>query len=561
MRKPTALSLALALALGSIPSLAQSPPLEVEIDSWGTREFTLGNFTGTRYLNLLAGKTPALGSTPLEAVPSSVWVGGVESPNPISQYGHILYRAQIQSGQMYEGRVHYHPDGPRFLHVRVRASQGNMFNAGKVILTDDPNYNRDTARYVYGEVSANGGIPAWQTVLGMVFWVTGWGAPLTPILWGTTSNTAEYTLTLPRNLSSLTLYYKMTGCTATSDFNASFTVPISSLQPGVAYALDIYGWCGFAGVGNLARAVQRAVAPRPLSLADGWSVFHSIRDPNVPGYEIRVTTNDFSIGGPDDCGGNYTAAPYDYRKGIHFKISGVGCWTDGFGAPGDMNAIRATLPSLTANARGLWRFSGFSSSGFSSDEFLILYYLLSPRINWDNWPTFQASATFTPRGFYYGNFSTTSVPGTATGGGETISASGRVFTFSMTDGRYGENVLDYGSSLSFPPVSLTLPNYLGTCTLRNGSGTVVTVYELTPPTTFTVHSLLGSSSYTFPRRTLNPGGTVSLGRPGLYYFSPNTVPLNAAGGITASGCSIVQGFTHNPTGETSVLYGGFFVLR
>ncbi|WP_377749939.1 hypothetical protein, partial [Pseudomonas aeruginosa] len=89
--------------------------------------------------------------------------------------------------------------------------------------------------------------------------------------------------------SSVTLYYKMTGCTATSDFNGSFSVPVSQLQPGVAYGVDIYGWCGGGGVGNWAKAVQRALVPRPLD--QGARYTYSFSDPSVPGYSIYAAGN------------------------------------------------------------------------------------------------------------------------------------------------------------------------------------------------------------------------------------------------------------------------------
>ncbi|WP_243030133.1 hypothetical protein [Thermus altitudinis] len=59
-------------------SLALAQPAEIKIDSWGTRTFTLGNFTGEKTVNFLVGYT--LGSdglTRAQGVPGSFSVRGV----------------------------------------------------------------------------------------------------------------------------------------------------------------------------------------------------------------------------------------------------------------------------------------------------------------------------------------------------------------------------------------------------------------------------------------------------------------------------------------------------
>ncbi|RTI56530.1 hypothetical protein CSW14_05910 [Thermus scotoductus] len=412
-----ALSGALALALQFPLALAQTPPNQVEITTWGTHEFALGNFSGTKELSILAGRT--LGSNGLMGIPSriDVWEQGGRLPlPPVEQLpgnpSHMGRTYEVQSGKMYEGRVDYGPGGLRALHIRVRASQGTIFNAGKVVVTDASNYSSDSAKYVYGEVYTRGGMPTWRILLGLAFWISGFGVPVAAALLGNPSGSSEFTVTFPEGTSSVTLYYKMTGCTAFSDFNGSFSVPVSQLQPGVAYGVDIYGWCGGGGIGNWAKAVQRALVPRPLD--QGASYRYSFSDPSVPGYSIYVA-GDYSIYGPDDCSGWYTDR-YEHNNGIHFKIGGAECWRAGFGLPGQTGRVLTSAPSLTLKTYPIWWVSGTTLEGYDNELFSDV--LLSRR------PAALAmgggasvETTFTPRVFYYGIFGTGTASGTAFSGG------------------------------------------------------------------------------------------------------------------------------------------------
>lgn len=555
-----ALSGALALALQFPLALAQTPPDQVEITTWGTYEFALGNFSGTKKLSILAGRT--LGSNGLTGIPGSidVWEQGGESPlafdkqlpQPPGGSSHMGRTYEVQSGKMYKGQVDYGPGGLRALHIRVRASQGTVFNNGQVVVTDASNYSSNSAQYVYGEVSAGGGIPTWRLLLGLAFWISGYSIPIAAALLGDQSGSGEFTVIFPEGTSSVTLYYKMTGCTAFQDYKNSFSVPVSQLQPGVAYGVDIYGWCGGGGVGNWAKAVQRALVPRPLD--QGSSYMYSFSDPSVPGYVI-YTAGDYAISGPDDCGGWYTD-PYDHKNGIHFKISGEECWTTGFGLPGQTGRVLTSAPSLTLKVRPVWWVSG--TTGEAKDYVTFSDVLLS-RKPAGLFEGASVQATFTPRVFYYGIFGTGTASGTASSGGSTVSGTGTYATFAMTDGRYpdGDNVYDSSApSLLTHTYSITFPAYTGTCTLKNSGTSTITIHELTPPGTFTARLENGSATYTFPKKTVAAGGTVNLGKNGVYYVSSGSkYDLS----VTSGGCSIYNGYSSS---EGSVAFkDNFFGLR
>lgn len=545
-----ALSGALALALQFPLALAQTPPNQVEITTWGTHEFALGNFSGTKELSILAGRT--LGSNGLMGIPSSINVQerGGESVPILRQLpegsSHMGRTYQVQSGKMYEGRVNYGPGGLRALHIRVRASQGTIFNAGKVVVTNASNYRSDSAEYVYGEVYANGGIPTWQIFLGLAFWVSGYGIPVAAVLLGNRSGSSEFTVTFPEGTSSVTLYYKMTGCTAFSDYDGSFSVPVSQLQPGVAYGVDIYGWCGVGGIGNWAKAVQRALVPRPLDQG-AWYTY-SFSDPSVPGYSIYAA-GVYYIYGPDDCGGWYTD-PYEHNNGIHFKIHGAECWRTGFGLPGETGRVLTSAPSLTLRADPSWWAYGTTQEG---NDDVIFSDVLGSRKPAALYGRASVQATFTPRVFYYGNFGTDTASGTASSGGSAVSGTGTYATFSMTDGRYpgGDNVYDSSAPPLYLTHSITFPAYTGTCTLKNTGASTITIHELTPPGTLTARLESGRATYTFPKKTVAAGGTVDLGKNGVYYVSSGSkYDLS----VTSGGCYIYNGST--PTFKDN-----FFGLR
>ncbi len=538
-----ALSGALALALQFPLALAQRPPDQVEITTWGIHQFALGNFSGTKKLSILAGRT--LGSNGLVGIPSRIDVqeqgGGPPLPSveelPIDS-NHKGRTYQVQSGKMYEGRVDYGPGGLRALHIRVRASQGTIFNTGTVIVTDASNYSSNSAQYVYGQVNAQGGIPTWQILLGLAFWVSGYGIPVAAVLLGNTSGSSEFTVTFPEGDSSVTLYYKMTGCTATSDFNSSFSVPVSQLQPGVAYGVDIYGWCGGGGVGNWAKAVQRALVPPPLDRG-AWFVY-SFSDPSVPEYRIYAA-GDYAIYGPDDCGGWY-ADYYEYANGIHFKINGAECWRMGFGLPGETGRVLTSAPSLTLRTYPIWWVSGTTLE--EDDAYYPFSDVLLSRKPAALFSADSVQATFTPRVFYYGIFGTGTASGTAFSGGSNVSGTGTYTTFVMTDGRHaaGDNVYDSSAPSLHLTHSITFPAYTGTCTLKNSGTSTITIHELTPPGTFTARLENGSATYTFPKKTVAAGGTVNLGKNGVYYVSSGSkYDLS----VTSGGCSIYNGLFKN----------------
>lgn len=528
------------LLFGSLLALAQK---EAKITSWGTHRFALdaGSPGVTRPVTIVASDTKGRGGLRgkvryMEAL-AGAWVQG--------NVANVYQIANLKAGNNYQTTIYYDPSGHAFIHFRVFASQGNIFNQGRLILTDTPDYNRQNAQTLYGEVSANGGIPAWQALLGVVLWITGYGIPVAAALLGTTSGTTTFTYAVPAGTGA-TIYYKMTGCTAFGDYNGSFTIP-ANLTPGAVYGVDVHGWCGGGGIGNWARANQKVVLPGELLFIPRTT----FSDPNVPGYAL-VFDMSTRFHGPDDCGGYYEDG-YDPQGGIHYKLSGADCWATGFGAPGDLGSVRTFLPSLTVHFRYIQaRLSGFTVLGTDIaskiSSRLPHYAPTSPN---------TVSAIYTPPATYRGNVYESTRTGTASAGGETVTGSGVVYNFSFSAiwSIGSTNLVDTFLSLNPPTISYTFPNYTGTCTVKNiTTDKTLTIYELTPPQTFSGRP--GEArQVSFPRKILPPGGTNTLGKGGLYYMTTGSGPA-AVGHISlsGSGCSTITNYS--TPGDT--FKAGFF---
>lgn len=264
-----------------------------------------------------------------------------------------------------------------------------------------------------------------------------------------------------------------------------------------------------------------AVLPREFhGIRDrGGSYRALLRDPAVPNYAIGIWS-DVSLFGPDDCGVWPIGERY-HGGGVSYKLSGVECWRNSFGAPGEMRSLRTTLPSLELRFSNLdslspdsysFFVSGFAEGGWSH------YYHAGIR--------FTASLTsgtdrisFTPRATYSGSISTLTIPGTDPSG--TVSGSGTAYQFNFDGSTYmvGDLVVDRAFSipLSMPLLTLTIPNYGSICPYENISEQTVTIYELTPPGKYPLK--LGETTLvSFPKHTVPPRGIVRLGTPGLYYI-------------------------------------------
>ena len=525
-----------------------------KIESWGTRTFTFGNFTGTNQLNFFAGMTRSADGTTVEPFEFRLQSTHSSAPTRFERPGnflpHALWSIPVTSGSMYDVYIEYKPQtsGDRILYVRMQAANGNIFNRGVLTLADTQaaaqNKDPQKANLVYGSVSAGRNLPIWAGVLGVLFWLSGYGIPVAAVLWGQVSGSSEGVFVISGDVPSLTLYYNMTGCTATQDYNNSFTVPVSQMQPGVAYTLDLYGWCGGGGIGNWAAAKQRAVLPGNLLAIDRSAYF---RDPNVPGYELVGRVENRAIFGPDDCGGTYED-PLMPTNGILYKISGADCTSDTFGAPGESRSLYLSFPSLTLrdyiDQRMYPNVTNHSGAPHLRDAWSAYG---APRMNTGRE---RRETTFTPRAWVRGNLSSYPSSGTATGGGETRSGVGTAYRFNPWDASLNSAFYDLGWNISLR-YSWTLKPYTKTCTVRNiTSGPnqkSFTIYELTPAQTFIGEP--GRVHYvSFPRHTLGIGGSLSLKAPGIYY-SPE---LNSQGGITVSGCGI--------TTQTSTFPTGYFVL-
>lgn len=545
------------LAFGLFLSLPWAVAQEAKIQSWGTHTFALGDFTGTKDLNFFAGMTQGTDGTQVN--PTSFEARGEEGPISLRYFRdfrpHRLWRIPVESGKMHKVWIGYIPktNANRILYVRMWAANGNMFNSGRLTVADTSiaaqEKNPQKARLIYGSVSANGDVPIWAAFLGVLFWLTAYGAPVTAILLGHTSGTSQGVFVIPPDAPSLTLYYNMTGCTAFSDYNGSFTVPVSQMQPGVAYVLDMYGWCGGGGVGNWAGVWQRAVLPGDLNL-ERYNMNVFFRGGGIPGdyYTLagRVTR---TVRGPGSCW-NFREAEYNPQEGIQYKISGEGCGD--FGSPGASGSVYPSFPSLTLRdivGKGVRPI--FVSYGSSLESAWFEYARYRTYTEYE-----RRYTTFTPRAWVRGRLYSSPSSGTATGGGETVSGTGTAYDFIPEDLPQERAFYDPSWTIT-SGYSWSLGPYTGTCTVKNRANKSLTIYELTPPMTFT-----GKPGRTvwvdFPSFTLGPGQSRSFGAPGTYY----TPEVNFIGWLGVSGCSLITQIRMKVGSESEDYYfpEGFFML-
>ncbi|WP_243095652.1 hypothetical protein [Thermus thalpophilus] len=542
----------LALALqGLLPPFALAGDTKKFTD-WGRYQVALGNFTGSQKVHILmARRGPFANGT--EALPSTLSGTDLQTNHYIPWErngplggGHLYGVFTAQGGRVYQVNAIYTQGGLPIIHMRARASQGSIFNNGKLLISSDPNFDKNNATF-YAEIRPSGSLPTWQIVLGGALWVSLVGTPIAAMIIGTLSGSSEFTFAVPTG--GMTLYYRMTGCTATSDYNGSFTIP-SGLAPGSVYGVDMYGWCGGGGVGNWARATQRAVLPQSLfsAFTSGNYAFMNAYASGVSGFYWQGTVG-VSVSGPDDCGGTATDA-YSPNEGVTFILSGADCWDTGFGAPSAMGSVRASLPTLTAQFSPSPNIipSGYSSGNPTS-------YLPS-RLQSFTAPSKQ-SVSFTPRATYNMTVGSTQQSGTATSGTSTTTATGQMLTVaSWWDTLQGNNVL---SSLGyFPPTfTYTFSNYARSCTLTYTGTSTVTVYDLAPPNTSLSFTPGGTTYYTPKSYTLSSSSNKITVGDSLYYVTP-TSELSK---LSASGCTLSTSFTSGATQTDISLNPGFFVLK
>lgn len=116
--------------LGSLPALAQNGnPDKVQIDSWGTHSFTLGNFAGSKKVGFLAGMTRGTDGTEVRPGKLESKIGGkriFEEVKPIRSYlPHLFWQLTVESGKMHDVKIDYDPapDTRRILWIRMRGKK------------------------------------------------------------------------------------------------------------------------------------------------------------------------------------------------------------------------------------------------------------------------------------------------------------------------------------------------------------------------------------------------------------------------------------------------------
>jgi len=305
-------------------------------------------------------------------------------------------------------------------------------------------------------------------------------------------------------------------------------------------------------VGNWARVSQAvAVPPDFHDYSRGRPAFTF----GALGYQF---TYPFSLGtrirGPDDCGGTYTDSYPASGGGINFVISGAGCDTNMWGAPGKPERSYTSMPSLTlyANADPLYGEGVYIRDPRSSDPLSLPSNSYRYRLSWT-----ERTFTYRPSPYISGNAYTVPISSQLPGG-PTVSV--RVPRFDIHGRMDGMGIVQGN------PIGVGLPDLVITsrnpkCTFRNQTANQrFTVYLLDPPGVYPASSLSGGS---VPAQTydLPAGGTLTL-PPGLYIVGSsngNTVYPNAASpsgavDLEVRGCSILsKGGYYNPdTGNETI---------
>jgi hypothetical protein len=512
------LGFALVLLLGSLGH-AEGFLLK-QIDAFNTYQIPidLGGQSSATVSILASDQT---GDQMVYGTVQNIWT---EDNHPPQRLGpQIMWNTlNLNQGQIKQARVYYLARNYVPVVIRAWASQGNMFNTGTLIITDNINDpNQATFRYT---LRAQGELPLWRILLGLALWLIPGGQIGTILLWGNTSNSGSTTIAIPPDVSSKTIYYKYTGCTAAADYDGSFTL-YASAPAGQAIVLNVQGWCGGVGAGNWARVSQVVAVPTDFhSFATSGLSKYVFGTPSyrVFAYYLGKTAK---VTGPDDCGGTYTDLYPASGGGINFVISGADCDSNMWGAPGKPGTSYTSVPSLTLIAAidGGWG----DMYGTTFTPPVSYQYSLS----WTN-KTF----TYQPSPYISGNASTTPVSSQLPDGtvvyGKAVQFSPSGYT---TDGM----AIVAGSSIGIGRLpSLTIPSRSPKCTFKNNSSNYTyTVYLLDPPGTYSLSSLPGGM---VPAQTsqLNPRAS-AVYPPGFYLV------LDSSGGVVYPGGNLsITGCTY-----------------
>ena len=521
----SSLGFALVLLLGSLGHAEGL--LMKEIRTFGTHRMAIdlgGQNSAT--VSILAGDQP--GEQLVTGKVRDVWTQDGRPPQRLSPYV-MANRLDLGQGQIKRARAEYGTSNEVPVVIRGWASQGNIFNTGTLIVTDNMNNpSRATFRY---ELRAQGGLPLWQLLLGFALWFTPGGQIGTFILWGSTSNSGSMTITID---STKTVYYKYTGCTAFSDYDGSFTL-YASAPAGQAIVLNVQGWCGWGGVGNWARVSQAVTVPSDFhQYSTGRTEYNFVAlNRTILKYVLDKASY---VGGPDDCGNYYTDRYPASGGGINFVISGADCDSNMWGAPNKPGRSYTSVPSLTltVEARGGYLANQFGSS-IGTEPAVPYQYSLS-------WTRRQFP--YYPSAYIQGYAYTTTVSSQLPDG---TRVSRRVPQFSIY-GYTDRMAIVSQDNIRVTAPDLVIPSRNSRCTFRNETNDQrFTVYLLDPPGTYSASSPYGGTVFAQVSE-LAPRTSASY-PPGFYLVAKSGsttdfITPNAGRGLTVQGCRTTSEF-HN----------------
>jgi hypothetical protein len=424
--------------------------------------------------------------------------------------------------------------------IRAWASQGNVLNNGRLIVTDHPNRSRASFRF---ELSARNSIPTWQFLLGFALWFIPGGQLATAVLWGSTSNTGSITIAVPKS-ETRTIFYTYTGCTAHADYEGSFTLNPTDVPAGQAIVLNVQGWCGqllfIGGVGNWAR-VSQAVAVPPDFHNYGRSdrSTHTSVDAftfGALGYRVAYPISlSKSVEGPDDCRNTYRDEYPSSGGGINFVISGAGCDSNMWGAPGKPERSYTSMPTLTLYTR-------------ASPVYDPYQYYYDPRSgNTFGSPTsYRYSLSWTERRFTYrpspyilGNASMVPVSSQLPDG---TTVNTQVPRFDI-HGHTNNMAIVQGNPIGVSLPDLIIPSRNDKCVFENRTTNQrFTVYLLDPPGTYSA----SRSGTPIPPTTYNlPAGARLRLPPGLYIVSSSSGNAVLPGtDLYVRSCNVMSRFSY-----------------
>jgi hypothetical protein len=514
-----------------------------EIRTFGTHRMAVdlgGQSSAT--ISIVAGDQP--GEQLVVGRVGNIWTEDGRPPQRVGPYV-MKNTLNLGQGQIKRARVDYGTSNDVPVVIRGWASQGNIFNRGLLIVTDNMNDpNRATFRY---ELRAQGGLPLWQFLLGFALWFTPGGQIGTFILWGSTSNSGTTTITISSEQYSRTIYYKYTGCTAFRDYDGSFTL-YASAPAGQAIVLNVQGWCGGAGIGNAARVSQAVTVPPDFhdhSRIRPAFTFEAL------GYRFTYPFFfDTSIRGPDDCGGTYTDGYPASGGGINFVISGADCDTNMWGAPGKPEGSYTRMPSLTLYTNASPIYPGYlyirdPRSGNYLGVSASYRYALS-------WTT--RTFTYQPSPYVPGNAYTVPISSQLPDGTRVNTQAPRFDIYGYTDGMG----IIYGNPIGVSLPDLVIPHRNAKCTFENRTtNQSFRVYLLDPPGTYRTSSSSGGSvpavTYDLPagRRLTLPPGLYIVGSSNGDTVYPNRASADGRVDLYVQGCNIESqgGYYSEDTGN------------